>query len=242
MTDRGEAGPSTSGASTLGRSEAGWIASEGWPVMAVAGLLTILLTLISLPLGCFALGLLIWLRFILRVPSRRIPVQANLILAPVDGVIVEITKADPEGDFGQTDGPSAKSASAMVRVSIRTALTDAQLQLTPIASRVSDNFLIPGLFGSLDNLEIARRDNERREITLETDSGDRLLLVQIGSNTARKLVCRHAPGKFLSQGTPIGMACIGGLTELYLPASHKLQVEMGQRMVAGETVLGRKAA
>ena len=44
------------------KTDSEWIASEGWPVMALGGGVTILLTLISLPLGCFALGLLVWLR------------------------------------------------------------------------------------------------------------------------------------------------------------------------------------
>ena len=68
-----------------------WIASEGWPVMAIGGGVTILLTLISLPLGCFALGLLVWLRHTLRVPVRRVPNITRAVLAPADGIVVELS-------------------------------------------------------------------------------------------------------------------------------------------------------
>ena len=36
------------------------IADDGWPVLALAGLLTILLTILFVPFGTFALGMLFW--------------------------------------------------------------------------------------------------------------------------------------------------------------------------------------
>lgn len=219
------------------RSEGRWISSEGWPVMALAGLLTIILTVVSLPLGAFALGLLFWLRFILRMPSRHMPDAKNLVLAPADGVILEVTKASPEEMSDQT---STGSGDLPTRLTISTALTDAQLQRAPVAARVTDNFLIPGLFGRIDDIRLARRDNERREITLETETGDKFLFVQLGSSTARKLVCRHVPGKFLSAGAPLGMACIGGIIDLYVPSGYRVDAKSGQHLIAGETILARR--
>ncbi|MEC8549185.1 MAG: hypothetical protein VXY93_01725, partial [Pseudomonadota bacterium] len=60
-------------ASTESDRNAGWLAADGWSVLALAGIVTIILTLIALPLGAFALGLMIWLRYTLRVPSRMSP-------------------------------------------------------------------------------------------------------------------------------------------------------------------------
>ena len=211
-------------------TEGQWIASEGWPVMALAGGVTILLTLISLPLGCFALGLLVWLRHTLRVPIRRVPNIARAVLAPADGIVVEITDA-------KTQPPAGTSVGSGHRVTIRTGLSDAHLQRSPVAGRLTDNFLIPGLFRSTADIPLARRDNERREITIEGENGKIYLLVQIGSVTARQLVCRHGPGKFLAAGAPLGMPRIGGLTDLFLPAGSKPTVRPGQTVVAGETVL-----
>mgnify|MGYP006060815593 FL=1 len=207
-----------------------WIASEGWPVMALGGGVTILLTLISLPLGCFALGLLVWLRHTLRVPVRRVPNITRAVLAPADGIVVEITDSE-------TDPPAGTSVGSGHRITIRTGLADAHLQRSPVAGRVTDNFLIPGLFRSTADIALARRDNERREITIEGEDGQMYLLVQIGSVTARQLVCRHGPGKFLAAGAPLGMPRIGGLTDLFLPAGSKPAVRPGQTVVAGETVL-----
>ena len=208
----------------------GWIAAEGWPVMALAGGLTILLTLIWLPAGCFALGLLLWLRHTLRTPDRRIPDAEGVILAPADGIVVEVSDEE-------VTPPAGTDIGAARRVTIRTGLADAHLQRSPVAGRITDNFLIPGLFRNAGDVALARRDNERREITIETEHGSRLLLVQIGTATARQLVCRHGPGKYLSAGAPLGMTRIGGMTDLFLPAGGTVAVMAGQSVVAGETII-----
>ena len=57
------------------------IAEDGWPVLAVAGAVTILVSFLALPVGCFLLGLMIWLAHILRVPHRLPPLGENLIIA-----------------------------------------------------------------------------------------------------------------------------------------------------------------
>ncbi len=129
----------------------------------------------------------------------------------------------------------------MARITIRTGLTDAQLQRAPVTGRVRDNFLIPGLFlGAADEVT-ARRDNERREITLETDAGEAVMMVQIATRTARQLICRHGPGRALAAGASLGMARMGGLTDLFVPANAELTVTEGQSVLAGETVLARLA-
>ena len=144
--------------------------------------------------------------------------------------VVEITEA-------KTGPPAGTSLGSGLRVTYRAGLADAHLQRSPVAERVTDNFLIPGLFRSTADIALARRDNERREITIEGEDGQMFLLVKIGSVTARQLVCRHGPGKFLAAGAPLGMPRIGGLTDLFLPAGSKPAVRPGQTVVAGETVL-----
>ena len=85
-----------------------------------------------------------------------------------------------------------------------------------------------------------RRDNERREISIETVDGARFLLSQIGTATARQLVCRFGPGKFLAAGAPLGMARIGGLADIVIPADYKIEITVGRTVVAGETILARR--
>ena len=209
----------------------GWLAPEGWSVLALAGIVTIVLTFIALPLGAFALGLMIWLRYTVRVPSRVAPQDPGLVLAPADGRILEISLLED----------AAVEAPRGHRITIATRLADAQLQRSPVAGRIVDNFLVPGLFRAADNLALARRDNERREISIETEDGKRVMLVQIGTATARQLVCRLAPGKYLEAGAPLGMARIGGMTDLIVPPGYRVDVSVGMSVLAGETIVARSA-
>lgn len=209
----------------------GWLAPEGWSVLALAGIVTIVLTFIALPLGAFALGLMIWLRYTVRVPSRVAPQDPGLVLAPADGRILEISLLED----------AAVEAPRGHRITIATRLADAQLQRSPVAGRIVDNFLVPGLFRAADNLALARRDNERREISIETEDGKWVMLVQIGTATARQLVCRLAPGKYLEAGAPLGMARIGGMADLIVPPGYRVDVSVGMSVLAGETIVARRA-
>ncbi|MGB1106003.1 MAG: hypothetical protein EBT94_09200 [Alphaproteobacteria bacterium] len=218
--------------------EDGWIAADGWAVLAIAGIVTIILALISLPLGTFALGVMLWLRHTLRAPRRLTPDGHGKVVAPADGVVVEVL--DILEERGADERAAHSDMTGAARVTIRTGLADAQLQRSPVAGRIIDNFLIPGLFRGGEELALMRRDNERREISIETEDGARFLLAMIGTATARQLVCRFGPGKFLATGAPLGMARIGGLTDLVIPAGYKVEIEVGRTVVAGETILARR--
>jgi len=207
------------------------IADDGWPVLALAGIVTILLTLIYAPLGTFALGLMVWLAHVLRAPVRTVPDGTGLVLAPADGRIVEIADSRLPGDGEE---------SPATRITIRTGLVDAQLQTVPIDGQIVDNFAIPGLFQPYDDMDLARADNERREITIQHRDGWKVVVVQLGGPTARQLVCRLPQGRNVSRGQPLGMVRLGGVVELFLPRSCPLRVVSGQRVVAGETIITSK--
>ena len=208
------------------------IADDGWPVLALGGLLTILLTILFVPFGTFALGMLIWLAHILRTPRRRAPTSEGVVLAPADGRVTEIEIVEQTHAFD----PEATEA---LRITIRTSLSDAQLQMAPIDGRITDNFSIPGLFGGYEDMALARAENERREITLTHDDGFSVMLVQFGGKTARQLVCRHHVGRFVTRGTPLGMARLAGVVDLLVPADFSPQIAVGQHVFAGETIVAR---
>ncbi|MDC1294180.1 hypothetical protein N8Z70_03980, partial [Candidatus Puniceispirillum sp.] len=179
------------------------IADDGWPVLALAGIVTILTSLIFLPLGYFLLGIMIWLAHGLRVPSRQPKADDQIIFAPADGVVLDIeTDQFPDG--------LAAAAAPAKRITIQTRLTDTQLQTSPITGHIVENLLLPGVFrkwgGDRTSWQAARRSNERREIRIRDAYDREIMLVQLGSKTARQLICRLAGGKFVQAGAPIGMA------------------------------------
>ena len=215
------------------------VADDGWPVLALAGIITILTSIIFLPLGCFLLGIMVWLTHLLRLPNRQINADDQTIYAPCDGVILEIVQdIFPDG--------LATYAKPAQRITIQTRLYDTQLQTSPVTGRIVENHLLPGLFESWGNHPIswqaARLVNERREIHFCDPFNRVVVLVQMGSKTARKLICRMSEGKFVQAGSPIGMACVAGVVDLYVPAECKILSVARQHMIAGETALAQFAA
>ena len=215
------------------------IADDGWPVLALAGIVTILTSMIFLPVGFFCLGLMMWLAHGLRVPNRQTKPDDQMIYAPADGVVLDIAADHFPDGLASDDAVPAK------RITIQTRVTDAQLQISPITGHIVDNLLLPGLFTKWGDTpaswQAARLANERREIRIRDAYERDIVLVQLGSKTARQLICRLAEGKFIQAGSPIGMARIAGVVDLFVPAGCKLLIEPGQHMIAGETVVAQFA-
>ena len=215
------------------------VADDGWPVLAMAGIITILASIIFLPLGCFLLGIMVWLAHLLRVPNRYTNADDQTIYAPCDGVILEIVSGVFPDELANYTKPTQ-------RITIQTRLHDAQLQTSPVTGHIVENNLLPGLFESWGNHPVswqaARLVNERREIHFCDPFSREVVLVQMGSKTARQLICRLLEGKFVQAGSPIGMARVAGVVDLYIPAECKILSVARQHMIAGETAVAQFAA
>jgi phosphatidylserine decarboxylase len=233
----------------------GRIADDGWVFVAVAGAVTILISLIYLPFGTFALGITLWFAHIMRMPQRQRPDNAFAILAPADGVIVDIADACyPSASMPQDD--LADKAGMGIRLTIRTSLADMQWQCNPVSGRVLDNLLIPGQCKHLggtdcfshkpafdqDVLGAIRTGNERREVRFLSETNAHVTLVQLATASARHLVCRLPEGKHVEAGDSFGMSRVAGLIDLFVPSDHTASITIGQHCVAGETILAMPAS
>ena len=70
----------------------------------------------------------------------------------------------------------------------------------------------------------------------------KLSVRQVSGLFARRIVCQLRSGEVLKRGEKFGMIKLGSRTELILPADGlQLEVEVGQKVRAGSTVIGRYA-
>ncbi|ORW64010.1 phosphatidylserine decarboxylase [Mycobacterium saskatchewanense] len=164
-----------------------------------------------------------------RHPPRVPPSRPGVVVAPADGVVCVIDTAAPPGELGMPDTP-------LPRVSIFLSLLDAHVQRAPVSGEVIDVQHRPGRFGSAD-LAAASTDNERTSLRIRAVNGAEVVAVQIAGLLARRIVCDARRGDKLSIGDTYGLIRFGSRLDTYLPAGAEPVVQVGQRTLAGETVL-----
>ncbi|HUH68054.1 MAG TPA: phosphatidylserine decarboxylase [Mycobacterium sp.] len=164
-----------------------------------------------------------------RHPPRVPPTRPGAVVAPADGLICVIDSAAPPAELGMGDAP-------LPRVSIFLSLLDAHVQRAPVSGEVIAVQHRPGRFGSAD-LASASTENERTSLRIRTASGAEVVVVQIAGMLARRIVCDAHVGDKLLIGETYGLIRFGSRLDTYLPPGTELVVKVGQRAIAGETLL-----
>lgn len=210
---------------------------EGRKFTVIAGAITLVFWLVLGwdIVGWLFVGLTIWTAAFFRDPVRTTPVGEGLIVAPADGLVTMITNVPPPkeliGEDGLPDDP-------VVRVSIFMSVFDVHINRTPIAGTILKVVYIAGKFLNAD-LDKASEDNERQHILVEGADGTKVAFTQIAGLVARRIVPWIKPGDRVATGQRVGLIRFGSRVDVYLPAGTSSQVLLGQRTLAGETIVGR---
>jgi phosphatidylserine decarboxylase len=114
---------------------------------------------------------------------------------------------------------------------------DVHINRTPIAGRVRRIAYVPGKFVNAD-LDKASEDNERQHILVESADGLRIGITQIAGLVARRILAFVKEGDPVEAGQRVGLIRFGRRVDVYLPAGVAPRVVLGQRSVAGETIIG----
>jgi phosphatidylserine decarboxylase len=124
-----------------------------------------------------------------------------------------------------------------VRVSIFMSVFDVHINRAPIGGRVKRIAYVPGKFINAD-LDKASEDNERQHLLIENTDGFRVGFTQIAGLVARRIMAFVKEGDVVEAGQRVGLIRFGSRVDVYLPASAAPRVVLGQRAIAGETILG----
>ncbi len=96
---------------------------------------------------------------------------------------------------------------------------------------------MPGKFHKAFQPE-AVTENERTEITVASKFGD-VSFSQVAGILARRIVCRIKEGDEVVRGERMGLIRFGSRIDIFLPPSVTIDVKLGDRVVGGESVIGR---
>jgi phosphatidylserine decarboxylase len=205
------------------------LAREGYTYVALATAFAVLAVAsaswwIAVPLVVFAVLVVNFFRD----PERVVPPGDQLITSPADGKIVAVLDGVREERFLQT---------TCKRVSIFMSPLNVHVNRIPVDGTVLQVAHSEGRFHAAF-LDKASEDNERNAVVVEDARGERILFVQIAGQLARRIVCEVAPGDRVRRGDRYGMIMFGSRLDLYLPEVVNVSVRIGDRVTAGETVIG----
>jgi phosphatidylserine decarboxylase len=95
----------------------------------------------------------------------------------------------------------------------------------------------PGNFVRADKNQ-ASGSNEQNAVFLETEQGAEISFVQVAGMIARRIICRLQVNDPVVRGQRFGMICFGSRVDLYLPDSAEIAVAVGDRVIAGTSIMG----
>ncbi len=204
------------------------IAKEGYPFIALFGFITLVFALLGWPcLTVQLLALTLFTVYFFRNPERVVPTGDNLVVAPADGKVIFVGEVDEERYFNQR----------VTKVSIFMSVFNVHVNRVPCDGKVVDMYYNKGEFVNA-SYDKASKSNEQAGILLETPSGSKILFVQIAGLIARRIVTYPIIGDVLQRGARFGLIRFGSRVDIYFPTNADVTITLGEKTVAGETVLG----
>lgn len=176
------------------------------------------------------LGLWIFIVSFFRDPERTIPKDADAVLSPADGTIIEV------GEIDDADFPGGRA----LRVAIFLSPFNVHVNRIPRTGKVVKLQYLAGQFvaatrGDCDQV------NEQFWLDIEEPCGRRLRIKQVAGAVARRIVCWLRPGELVQAGDRYGMIKLGSRTDLLLPVGDAAEVlvKAGDKVRGGMSLLLR---
>ena len=173
------------------------------------------------------LTLLVLIAFFFRDPERKPPHLPSALISPADGRIIEISEVLEEKFLNDVSQ----------RVSIFLSLFDVHVVRSPVYGKVGYLRYEKGRFLPAFH-KLAPQQNERNFVGI-CNSHTKVLMTLVAGMIARRIVCYLKEGDTLVQGQRVGLIKFGSRVDIFVPTSVEITVRKGQKVRAGETIIGR---
>jgi phosphatidylserine decarboxylase len=202
------------------------LAPEGRPFIFGFSGLTVLFCLFSPMAALLPFVLTLFMAYFFRDPERVVPGGENVFVSPADGKVILIQNVSEE-NFLKGEA---------LQVSIFMSPVNVHVNRAPCDGVVESVTHTPGKFLSAFKPE-ASLQNENIAMLLNTKYGN-VLVRQVAGFLARRAVCRAKPGDSLGRGDRYGIIKFSSRLDIYLPQNTQIRVKLGDKVKAGETVIG----
>ena len=206
-----------------------------FPIVKEGVLLVIPISILTIVLGFLlpfyiTLLLILVILFVLyffRNPERRIPELEGCVVAPADGKVIYIGECLEDRFLGEK----------IIKISIFMSVFNVHVNRIPTSGKITDISYREGKFFSA-NFDKASILNEQNALLLETDDNKKIVFIQIAGLIARRIICWIKKGDAVVRGQRFGLICFGSRVDIFLPLETKINVEIGQKVKGGETIVG----
>lgn len=204
-----------------------FIAREGHPFIGIALFGAILFWAAGIPsVGLIFFLLACFIAFFFRNPTRTVPRGDKVIVAPADGRVVEVQRT-----------VSPYTGEDAVKIGTFMSVLNVHINRMPVSAAVQKVSYHPGRF-LVASLDKASDENERNGVVLADAGGRKFVVVQVAGLIARRIVCYLKEGVSQKVGDRIGLIRFGSRVDLYVPPDARIEVNVGDKLRAGESVVG----
>ena len=204
---------------------------EGYRFLAISGVITLILWVMSNFFGIVFAIITIWVYYFFRDPDRTIIQDDNFLVSPADGIISAIKEVNGPIELGL-------ESKTFTRVSIFMNIFNCHVNRSPLSGKIEDIFYKPGKFLNA-SLDKASEENERNYFKIKNNkSQEEIVIVQIAGLIARRIVTQTEKNQEINQGERIGMIRFGSRVDLYFN-KRKIMVKVGQNVIAGESLIAQ---
>jgi len=196
------------------------IAREAWPFLFVILSLTVLAQIFIGPsVFIFSLTILFIFVYLFRDPNRVIPPQPLAVVSPVHGIVTLVEEAEEI---------RLHTRAKCIQITMR--INDIYSLRSPIEGKVIEQWC-----SSPDKNESRRHF----DFYIQTDEGDNIVTVVRLRDIIRRFHVYLHSGERVGQGQRCGYLYFGGRIDVFIPLESNVQVEVGQYVCSGSTVLAQ---
>lgn len=204
--------------------------SIGFVIYAIINLLNYLFieyTEMQLIILILTTGLFLFLISFFRIPNRKYTIAADAVVSPCDGKVVVIEETVDVEYFKDK----------RIQVSIFMSPANVHVNRNPLSGEVLYSQHHKGKFLVAWDPK-SSTDNERHSVVIRHFKAD-ILVKQIAGALAKRIVNYLKPGNIIAQGEELGFIKFGSRVDVLLPVGTKVDVQLGQVVKGGVTVLAR---
>ncbi|MBQ7253938.1 MAG: phosphatidylserine decarboxylase family protein [Bacteroidales bacterium] len=166
--------------------------------------------------------------FFFRSPKREVTSDAELVVAPSDGEVVEVDKIYVDEYFG----------CECTRISVFLSLFNVHITWFPTGGEVVYSKYYPGAH-FMAFLPKASEKNEHTSIVVRDAAGREVMFSQIAGIVARRIVCYAEQGAQCVQGSEAGFIKFGSRLTVLVPGDVEPLVAVGDKVKGSVTPLAR---